>query len=68
MSTPNAAAYDLVTDRLARILLDETAATTPDADDLRDQILEKVLMVRSLQRSSGRQSITPWSDGRIDLD
>ena len=32
MTTHNAAAYELVTDRLARIMLDETA-TTPDADD-----------------------------------
>ena len=56
MSTPNAAAYDLVTDRLARILLDETAATTPDAD-------AELMTIFAALPDDGRQSVLQM--GRI---
>lgn len=39
MTTPNAATYELVTDRIARILLDESATTPDDTDDLSAELL-----------------------------
>ena len=55
MTTPNATTYALVTDRLARIMLDESA-TTPDADD-------ELIAVFADLTYDGRQSVLQM--GRI---